>query len=499
VRLALGATRARLVRQSIVESALLTWIGLVLGIAVAVAMVETLHGLEPPGIPRLDAVRLDGPVLLFGCVAAALTTMIVGMLPPFHPVQAAEALRIGGSAATARSSGQRARRVLVTIEVALSVVLLVGAVLLGRSLYRLLQTDVGVVTDQVLTASLSLDLDRELSGVQQTALVNRILNQFQMVPGTAAVGVGTSLPPNASRLILTLSRTNSAGEPVSYRATAIASTPGYFSALRIPLLRGRLFTDADDTTHPPVVIMSAATARRFFGDGDPVGRTMSLPTLRDGVKGTVEATLVGIIGDVRYSGLDRVPDDAVYRPFAQQPWPSVYLVARTTGDPSLLLRSLTDYIAAVDRGISVSAVNTLDDVVAESAGQPRFRTVALAGLAGLALMLAAVGLYGVVGYSVSQRTCEMGIRMAIGATSTDIVRMIMSEGMRLAISGVAIGLGAGYVLARFLAGFLYGIASSDVASFALACLIPLLFALITTYIPARRATRIDPSVALRAE
>jgi putative ABC transport system permease protein len=370
--------------------------------------------------------------------------------------------------------------------------------LLGRSLFRVLETDLGVVTDRVATTSLSLDVDRQLTAAQQTALIDRVVETFRGVPGTEAVGVGASLPPHANRIILTMRRTGDAG-PVDYRAIAIPATPGYFSTPRIPLLRGRLFTEADDASRPQVIVMSAATARRFFGEGDPIGRTMSLPTFRDGAAAQAEMTLVGVIGDVKYSGLDQAPDDAVYRPFAQQPWPSVFLVARTAGDPASLAQTLRERLSRIDPALSVTAVNTLDDVISDEAAQPRFRTLVLAALAGLALTLAAVGLYGVVGYSVSQRTGEIGVRMAIGASATDIIMMIVREGMQMATVGVALGIAGAYALARLLTGLLYGVAPNDAPSFAIACLSLLLFALIATYSPAYRATRIDPSIALRAE
>jgi putative ABC transport system permease protein len=359
----------------------------------------------------------------------------------------------------------------------------------------LTHTDVGVESHRVVTASLALSIDRELSGAQQVAVVDRVVERIRAQPGITSVGVGTSLPPNKSRIVLTLRGANA----VDYQATAIPATPAYFPALGIRLLKGRLFTDADDANHPPVMIMSVDAARHFFGDGDPIGRTLSLPVFRDGATRNSTMTLVGTIGDVKYSGLDRAPDDAIYRPFAQQPWPNVFLVARTDGEPAVLGTTLQRQIADVDRAIAISAVSTLDDVVSDAAAQPRFRTTLLAGLAGLALALAAIGLYGVVAYSVSQRTMEIGVRMALGARSGDVVRMIVREGLGLALGGVAIGLVAAYALARTLRVLLYGVAPTDAASFAYASGALLLLALLASYVPARRASAIDPAIAMRAE
>jgi putative ABC transport system permease protein len=375
------------------------------------------------------------------------------------------------------------------------VVLLVGALLLGRSLIRLLNTDLGVDADRVVTASLGLSLNRDLTGAQQAALVNRVLDDVRTLPGVIATGIGTVLPPTKSRIVLTLRATNA----VSYQAAAIPATPGYFPALAARLVKGRLFTDADDENHPPVMIMSVETAQHFFGNGDPIGRTLSLPVFRDGATHNADMTLVGVIADVKYSGLERPADNAIFRPFAQQPWPNVYLIARTKNDTRALVSALQRRITQVDPGIVVTAVKSLDDVVLDAAAQPRLRTLLTAGLATLTLLLAAVGLYGVISRSVTQRTNEFGIRMALGARPIDIVRMVVREGMLLAGIGVALGSALGYVAARLLATLLFGITPTDVVSFTLAGGCLLVFALGASYLPARKATRVDPAIALRAE
>ena len=373
--------------------------------------------------------------------------------------------------------------------------LLVGSLLLGRSLIRLLHTDLGVQVDHVVTASMDLSLNRDLTSTQQIAVVNRVVDDIRTLPGVTAVGIGTVLPPSESRIVLTLRGDNA----ISYQAAAIPATPGYFQALGIRLLKGRFFTDADDENHPPVMIMSADTARHFFGEGDPLGRTLSLPVFKDGSTRNASMTLVGVISEVKYSGLERPADNSIFRPFAQQPWPNVYLIARTQGDTSTLASVLQRRIGQVDSAIVVSKVSPLDAVVLDAAAQPRLRTLVVAGLAGLALALAAVGLYGVISRSVTQRTNEIGIRMALGATWTNIVRMVVGEGMALAVAGVVLGVAISYAATRVLATFLYGITPTDAVSFTLAAASLLLFALIASYLPARKASRIDPAVALRGE
>jgi ABC-type antimicrobial peptide transport system permease subunit len=273
------------------------------------------------------------------------------------------------------------------------------------------------------------------------------------------------------------------------------------------LINGRLFTEADDDRHPPVMIMSEDTARRFFGSDDPIGRTMSLPVVRDGARGTADMTVIGVTANVKYSGLAAPPDDVVYRPFAQQPWVAPFLVVRTTADPAELAPTLRRAIASVDAGTVVSQVTSLDQVVTDATAQPRFRAVLLASFAGLALAIAGVGLYGVVMYAVSRRTREIGIRIALGATSREVLGMVVGEGLKIAAAGIALGtadpaelaLGtaAAWALSRVVTGLLYGIAPTDPVSFLAASAGLLGLTLLASYIPARRAARIDPIAALR--
>jgi len=494
VRLALGASRRQLIVQSVIETGLLATIGGIAGIVIAIGTVEALRRLRPLEIPRLDAVHVDLSVLAFTFAAVALTTLLTGVVPALQSARS-DALRIGGAGAAQSVSGTRLRRALTIAELAVSVVLLVGALLLGRSLIRLLHTDLGVDVDHVATASLNLSLNRDLSGRDQIVVVNRILADVGTFPGIRTAGIGTVLPPTESRIVLTLRGDHG----LSYQAAAIPATPGYFPALGVRLLKGRLFADADDENHPPVMIMTADAARHFFGDGDPLGRTLSLPVFRDGKTTNASMTLVGVIADVKYSGLERPADNAIFRPYAQQPWPNVYLIARTIGDTSSLVAAVQRRIAGVDPAVVVSKVSTLDDVVLDAAAQPRLRTLLTAGLAGLTLALAAVGLYGVISRSVTQRTNEIGIRMALGATPRNIIVLVLREGMTLAAAGVALGTAISYAGARTIATLLYGIAPTDAVSFSMASGCLLLFALLASYLPTRKATRVDPVVALRAE
>ena len=500
VRLALGASRLRLLRQSLVESGVLVALGAAAGLVASWGLVAVLQRVDPVGIPRLDAISVDAAAIVFAAACAALVTVLTGAAPALRRVERGQALKQIEQGTTARSAGTRTRRALATAELAISVVLLVGALLLGRSLVQLMNTDIGVNTTGVVTASLDLAFDRDLTAASQTALVDRVIERIGGLPGVTATGAGTGLPPNAGRIILTLSRNDElTGVPGNYRAQAVPATPGYFSTLGIPLVRGRFFTDADRAGSPAVMIMTAGTARRFFGDGDPIGRTLDLPVVRDGVQANATMTLVGVIRDVKYAGLERPADDAIYRPFAQQPWPSLFLFARAESEEAALIAALQREIGAIDWGIQVSDVAALETVVADAAAQPRFRAWLLGAIAALALSLAAVGLYGVLAYLVSQRTRELGIRMALGASTRDVVAMIVREGMLMAVIGVTAGAAGAYALAKMLAAVLYGVVPSDLISFASATGGVLLLAWFASYIPARRATAIDPAIALRAE
>ena len=494
IRAALGASRARLVAEALLEAGLLAAAGVTAGLVLAIGVVALLKRWQPAGVPRLDAIRLDAPVLLFSLAVAALTALAAGLLPAWRSGVA----RPGFAAPTATSGvhRRRVRRLLCAAELAISMVLLVGAALLGRSLVRLMHTDLGVHSAGVVTASMNLAFGGRPTDAMALERVTRVLARISQLPGVTAAGAGTSLPPNASRIVVTLRR---AGESVDYRAAAVVATPGYFDALGMRLVSGRLFTPGDDLDHPPVMIMNVDTAKRFFGPGDPIGRTLSLPVLRNGRNISEDMTLVGIVSNVKYSGLDAAADDAVYRPFAQQAWVAPYLVARTAGDPRGLVPVLGRAIAEADPGAVVSDVRSLDEIVSDAASAPRFRTLLLGAMAALALAIAIVGLYGVMAHSVAQRTKEVGIHMALGARRSAVLWMVLREGLAVAGAGVAAGVALSVLSTRLLRGLLYGVAPTDMVSYGIAAASLFTVAAIATYIPARHAASVDPLVALRHE
>jgi predicted permease len=496
LRIALGASRGRLLAKSLIDSAVLGLTGTATGVVLAEGALVVLGRLAPENLPWLRQIDLSWPVLAFAILLGILTVVCIGVLPALQSSPTSIMRRTGVPAGA--PSGRRLRRVLCGVELAAAIVLLIGATLLGRSLVALLRTDIGVNPDRVTTASIDLELTQRPFNTHTREIVARVLSRLDAVPGVRAAGVGTSLPPDFGRMMTMLTRKS---DGARLPATIVTATPGYFQALGVRLLEGRLFTEADDASHPQAMIMGVSTARRFFGDGDIVGRTASVPMpAHDGLKaGPVDMTLVGIVSDVKYGGLAAAAPPQVYRPFAQQPWPAISLVVRTDRDFIDFPETLRRAIAAVDPTIVVSVIQPLDARVATDVAPSQFRTALLVSFAGLALLIASIGLYGVIAYSVAQRTMEIGIRMALGARAEDVTRMVLREGVLIGLAGAATGLVAAYGATRLLTSLLYGVAATDPISFALAAVILLAVALAASYVPARRAAQIDPLVALRTE
>jgi putative ABC transport system permease protein len=457
---------------------------------------------QPAGFPLLDAIRVDFPVVLYAVGAAGLTTLAVGLVPALRQSEEMTTLRVGaGSGKTA--PWQRLRRMLVVAQVGVAVVLLVGASLLGRSLIRLMTIDIGISAKHVTAVQLEMFRGRPSSFPERKALMDRLVDRVRSIPGVVSAGAGVALPPNRGLLRFTFNRFDEAiGQPKNYLVDAVTATPDYFSTLGIRLRQGRFFTSTDDADRPHVMIITAVTARQIFGDADPIGRTVTLPILTSNPNVPADhgpVTVIGVVDDVKYSGLDVPADGVIYRPFAQQPFPLMFIVVRTQTDVAGLENAIRREISNVDRLVVVHAVNTVTGLISDAAAQPRLRATTFIGLAGLTVALAAVGLYGVVAYMVTQRTSEIGIRMALGADAGSIMGMVLREGMLLALAGVSAGLLSARALAGILRSLLYGVQPTDTLSFVGAAAVLLLVTFLASYIPARRATRVDPLVALRCE
>jgi putative ABC transport system permease protein len=497
LRVALGASGARLIGETLAEAGLLGGAGGIAGILLADGIVRVLVWLHPVALPRLDAIRVDVPVLAFAAATSLLAVFAAGLFPAVRAVRenATAVLTAGTRQVGDGRRGRRVRRSLAVSELALSIILLVSAGLLARSFIRLVHADVGARTDHTEAALLDLSIGRSLSPDAERALAKNLVARVRALPGVQDAALGAALPPAGERARFTLRDLSTPrGLLKEYQVNAIPVTPDFFHALGVPLLRGRTFSTTDDEGARPVMIVDADTAALLFGE-NALGRELSLPTRS---RGNTSYTLVGIVGNVRYKGLARPPGGAIYLPFQQAPWSSAYLLARTEGDPTAIASDLRRVIGDVDRHIGVLDVRSLDEIISQQLAQPQFRTVMLSSIALLALLLAASGIYGLIAYSVSQRTAEFGVRLALGATGRDIAWLVLRDAAQLGIAGCVLGLSGAYALTSTLTGFLYGIDRTDPLSYGLAALFVLLVVGIATFLPALRAVKVDPMISLRA-
>ena len=445
--------------------------------------VRAFIALWPTSLPRADAIHVDRPVLLFALALSLATALGCAIGPAIRCLGFTFAAGLRPNRLTQVHVSRRARSALVVAQFAASVILLVGAGLLGRSLSRLLASDIGVMTEHVTVGEMGLG--QRTTTDQQIDAVDRVMERVAGIPGVRRVSVTTSLPFNGARLRYTLNDVKTGDGPArDFDVDALAITPSFFSALGVPLLKGRSFSDSDTATSQPVMMMSARTARRFFGDRDPIGQVLSIPSrIRPRAD---QVTLVGIVGDIKYNALDAPADGGIYRPFRQSPSSFVYLVVQTSNDSSAA-DALRRSVAQVDRQIAFDEIRTLDDALSRAAEEPRFRTLLLVTLAAVAMTVASIGLYGAMAYSVTLRSTELGIRMALGASPLDVTWMVVKEGIALAFAGAAFGVLAAWALARGVQALLYGVAPTDAVSFIAAPVLLLGLATIASCIPAIRA------------
>jgi len=498
IRTALGAGRGRLVRQLLTESLLLSAAGSVMGVLLARWILDVLPAIGGADIPRLVSVRIDLGVLAFTAAVAVATGLLFGLAPAWQAARtdAAPGLREGGRG-TSGPAARRLRAGLTAAEVALALIVLVGAGLLVQSLVRLLHVDAGFTADHLLTFNVAMAGPAPRTPAQRAALAHEIVTRVAQLPGVEAAGGGTGLPP-----VTPQRATGFVAEGVVENAAEgrrgyfLAVTPDYFRALGARVREGRAFTDQDGAGAPEVVILNRALARRLYGELSAVGRRLKLvsPDQGDGWR-----TVVGVVDDVRYSGLDDPSEAAIYTPFAQTPFLWTYVMVRTQGPPLALAGAIRQAVSSVDATLEPAAIKPMTDVMAETVSQPRFNVVLLSALAGLALVLAAVGIYGVISYSVVQRTKEIGIRMALGAGRREVVRLVTGESLRLAAIGVVAGLLGAAASTRVLATMLFEVRPTDAATYASAAAFLVLVALAASAVPAWRATRVAPVSALRSE
>ena len=496
IRVALGASRWRVIRQSLVESLLLSLIGGALGFLLAMWTITWLLLHLPEGFPRASEIGVNAAVFVFTFAVSLLTGIVFGLVPA---IQAARtdvnhALKSGGKGSI--NSGSRLRRVLVVGEIALSLMLFIGAGLLIKSFWLLTHVNPGFQPDHLLTLHVSLPEQKYSEDAQVIEFFRKVPEQLSSLPGVKAVSAVNRLPisggdPHGNLTIE--SRTFNTGEApaVSYRRIL----PNYFRAMGIPLVQGREFDDRDTGGKPDVVIVNQKMAQRYWPTGDAVGKRIKIgPPERE-----PWLTIVGVVGNVNHTGLDTEPDLATYEPHAKRPWSSMTVLVRTNGDPLSLAVPVQRELKNAEKEILIEDVVTMNRRLDLSVAPQRMNVVLLGTFAFIALVLAAAGIYGVMAQSVAQRTQEIGLRMALGAQLRDVLTMVLRSGLSLALLGISIGLAGAFGLTRLMSKLLFGVTPTDAVTFASVAGILFVVALLACYVPARRATRVDPSIALRYE
>ena len=503
VRAALGAGRGRLVRQLLTESVVLAIGGGLLGLLLAVLGTKLLLSLQPAGIPRLDVVRVDGAVIAFTACVAIATGVLFGIIPAFQATRGdlVSSLKEGGKGALAGRRAGRMREGLVVAEIALAVMLLAGAGLLMRSFARLQSVNPGFRASQSLTFRTALPAAAYRGEPERASFYQQALERVTRLPGVTSAGAISALPLSGSSFGFTFTIEGDPpprpGEEPGMQTRVV--TPDFFKSMGVPLLRGRGFTAADNAAAPQVVLLSEAAVTRYFPSTNPIGRRITLGWGRGPGRPRNGGEVVGIVGSVKQFGLDEAEQPEIYIPHAQTPMAGMTFVVHTAVEPTTLADAVRREVRALDPSLPVTALEPLETVVARSISQPRFYMLVLGIFAAVALVLASIGIFGVVSYAVSQRTREMGIRIALGASRERVLGMVLGNAMRVAVIGVVVGLISAIILSRTLASLLFDLSPTDPITYAAVGVGLSLVALLASYLPAWRATRVDPVVALRAE
>lgn len=497
IRIALGARTATLIRQSLTESLLLSVAGGTAGVGLAYFALQALVAADPGNLPRLENVRVDVQVLLFALAVSVAVGVLFGLAPALSAAKTriAGALKEGGRSSTGGVARNKTRKVLVIAEIALAFSLIIAAGLMLQSFVRLAKVNPGFDPNNVLTATFALMGPSYAEAPARLAFVRGLEDRMRRLPGVMDVGATSAMPLRGRDSGWNFVIAGRPPLPYSQQPNGRfrVTTPDYFKTLRIPLRSGRLIEQRDSEKAPPVLVVNETLARQYWPDEDAVGKRISLSGE------TVVFEIVGVVADVKHYSLGGETRAEMYFPYAQMPQIAMTLVVRTAGDPTALASALRKEIANLDKGQPIINVRSLDDLLSTSVAQPRLYSVLLGSFSALALMLAALGIYGVMSFAVRQRTHEIGVRIALGARAGGVRAMIMREGLLLAGLGTGLGIASSLVLARLLEKLLYGITATDTATFAGAALLLVVVALIACFLPARRATLVDPMVALRSE
>ena len=501
IRAALGASRSRILRQFLTENLLLACAGGIAGLLLSIWGIDLLRAFGPDNVPRLHELRVDRAVLAWTALISLGSGILFGIAPAWHGTRMNlnDSLKEGGRTGGESVGARRLRSVLVVTEVALAMMLLIGAGLLIRSFVRLQQVHPGFSPQQLVTMQLSLPRVKYPERPQILTFYDRLLQRVTTLPGVRSAALTSSLPPDGLQVSDTF--ITDAMEPVedskAPMGAILFTTPGYFRTMGVPVVQGRDFTEGDSAESPRVAIISETLAKKFFPNQNPIGRRFK----EGGIDrtGNPWAEVVGVVGDVKYEGLETPTAPTYYFPHAQHQIREMALVLSSSLPASSLAASVRAEVRTIDPEIPVAKVSTVEQLVSQSVAQPKFRTFLVGAFSAVAMLLAAIGIYGVVAYSVSQRTREIGIRMALGARPRDVLQLVVRQGMSLTVVGIVLGVIGALGLTRLTAKLLFGVGASDPATFVSISVLLAAIALLACYIPARRAARVNPMTALAHE
>jgi putative ABC transport system permease protein len=496
LRSALGASRVRVIRQLLTESTLLAGVGAATGLAFAYWLLRLLVGLSPPGTPGLEQIAIDRYVLGFTVLVAAFTGIVFGLAPALQlsKIDLNRSLKDTGKGTPGGMRGGRLRGALVITEMALALLLLIGSGLLMKSFILLQRVDPGFNPDHVVTLRMILNRTAYASPPQVVNFYAQLLERVKAVPGVQSTATISTLPLSGNQTDTNFLIEGRPAPPPNQEPSAWFNSVSadYFQAMQLHMVKGRTFSETDNDKSPLVAIISETMARKYWPNEDPMGK-------RIGRGPDKWREIVGVVRDVKHFGLDSDAPPTMYFPMRQVPARGMDLVVRTSGDPLSMAPVLRQQVWAGDRNLAIANLGTMKDLVSSSITQQRFILTLLACFAALALLLAAVGIYGVMSYAVTQRTHEIGIRMALGARVGDVLRLVVRQGLVLTLIGVAIGIALAFSLTRLMKSLLFDVAPTDALTFAIVALALVLVALLACLIPARRATKVDPLIALRYE
>jgi putative ABC transport system permease protein len=511
IRAAIGATRMRLIRQLLTESTVLALFGGVLGLVIAYVGTRVLISMSPASLPRVDEIAMDWRVLTFSIGLSIATGIVFGLIPALHSAtpHLSESLKEGGRGTSSGTGSHRVRSALVVTEVAVALMLLVGAGLLIRSLRTLMHVDPGFRSDHLLTLRVSLPQEKYKEDPKVIAFYDRLFERLRSLPGVLSVGAISNLPMANSQSSGSVfiedtsvhvdTRLPATGTPYIETDQRPVS-PGYFEALNIPLISGRRLSDSDNANAPLVAVVDEDFANRFWPGQSPIGKRIANSAVpKSNPPQFLWRTIVGVVGHVKNYSLDKKGREQAYFSLAQSARNSMFVAVRTTSDPQSLTESVRREVLAIDPDQPIYDAATMDQLLDDSVAQPRLNSVLLSIFAALALALASIGIYGVMSYLVTLRWHEIGIRMALGAQRSDVLALILKQGVSLVVLGLAIGTIGSLIVTRVLSSLLYGVGAADLLTYTLVPLLLLSVAIIAVSLPARRATRVDPNVALRYE